>query len=96
MHHEWAKAVFASLGEPPVTCEAVLTEVCWHLRESPDAGNLHLEVLPLRQDAPIYLPKTSWPDFGGKPDVAKVLSVQAHPEYELTLTSRQAGGAAGQ
>ena len=29
--HVWAKSVFASLGEPPVTCEAVLTAVCWHL-----------------------------------------------------------------
>ena len=31
--HVWAKSVFASLGEPPVTCEAVLTAVCWHLRD---------------------------------------------------------------
>ena len=43
-HHAWAKAVFASLGEPPVTCEAVLTEVCWHLRDSPDAVARVLEM----------------------------------------------------
>jgi len=42
----WAKAVFASLGEAPVTCEAVLTEVCWHLRESPDAVARVLEMSP--------------------------------------------------
>ena len=45
-HHEWAKAVFASLGEPPVTCEAVLTEVCWHLRDSPEAAARVLEMSP--------------------------------------------------
>jgi uncharacterized protein len=45
-HHEWAKAVFASLGDPPVTCEAVLTEVCWHLRESPAAVARVLEMSP--------------------------------------------------
>lgn len=45
-HHGWAKAVFASLGAPPVTCEAVLTEVCWHLRESPEAVARVLEMGP--------------------------------------------------
>ena len=47
--HVWAKSVFASLGEPPVTCEAVLTAVCWHLRDSPDAVARVLE-MPSRGD----------------------------------------------
>jgi hypothetical protein len=51
-------------------------------------GTFYLEVLPLRKDAPIYLPKTSWPDFGNKSEVSELSSVQAHPEYEVTLTSR--------
>ena len=52
-HHVWAKAVFASLGEPPVTCEAVLTEVCWHLRDSPDAVSRVLE-MPSRGDLRLF------------------------------------------
>ncbi|MDO8539294.1 MAG: PIN domain-containing protein [Opitutaceae bacterium] len=52
-HHAWAKAVFASLGEPPVTCEAVLTEVCWHLRESPQAVARVLE-MPSRGDLRLF------------------------------------------
>ena len=35
---------FASLGEPPVTCEAVLTETCWHLRAAPEAVARVLEM----------------------------------------------------
>ncbi len=53
LHHEWAKSVFATLGEAPVTCEAVLTEVCWHLRESPEAVARVLE-MPARGDLRLY------------------------------------------
>jgi predicted nucleic acid-binding protein len=53
IHHEWAKAVFASLGAAPMTCEAVLTEVCWHLRESPDAVARVME-MPYRADLVLY------------------------------------------
>ena len=51
--HVWAKAVFATLGEPPVTCEAVVTEVCWHLRDSPDAVARVLE-MPSRGDLQLF------------------------------------------
>ena len=53
LRHGWAKAVFDSLGEPPVTCEAVLTEVCWQLHESPDTGARVLE-MPARGDLRLY------------------------------------------
>jgi len=51
--HEWAKAVFESLGEPPLTCEAVLTEVCWHLHDSPDTVARVLE-MPSRGDLRLH------------------------------------------
>jgi predicted nucleic acid-binding protein len=51
--HVWAKAVFTTLGEPPVTSEAVLTEVCWHLRDSPDAVARVLE-MPSRGDLLLF------------------------------------------
>ncbi|GAC1662531.1 MAG: hypothetical protein NVS9B4_16360 [Candidatus Acidiferrum sp.] len=49
------------------------------------AKGLELQILPLRKDAPIYLPKSSWPDFAGKSEIAGVTSVIASPEYEVTL-----------
>jgi uncharacterized protein len=36
-HHAWAVEVLSSLGSPPVTCEPVLTEVCWLLRHYREA-----------------------------------------------------------
>jgi predicted nucleic acid-binding protein len=45
-NHDWAKSVFSLLEGPPATCEAVLTEVCWHLRQSPDAVARVLEMAP--------------------------------------------------
>jgi hypothetical protein len=53
-----------------------------------DAEGLELRILPLRKDAPIYMPKNSWPNFGGKSDVVEVKSVTASPEYELILITR--------
>jgi predicted nucleic acid-binding protein len=47
--HGWAVGVFDSLGEPPVTCEAVLCEACWQLRSSPATVARVLE-MPARGD----------------------------------------------
>lgn len=52
----------------------------------PDAvTELDLQILPLRKDAPIYMPKPSWPDFEGQSEVARVKSVAASPEYEVIV-----------
>lgn len=40
-----------------------------------------LQVLPLRADAPIYLDKQAWPDFGGKPQAALLRGVKLAPVY---------------
>lgn len=48
-YHDWAVGVLRSLGEPPVTTESVLTEVCWHLRQSTAAVVRVLE-MPARGD----------------------------------------------
>ena len=53
LDHEWAKSVFATLGEAPVTCEAVLTEACWHLRESSETVARVLE-MPARGDLRLF------------------------------------------
>lgn len=46
---------------------------------------LSLSVLPLRADAPIYLPREDRPDFGGKPQVAELRGVRVTPIYRLSV-----------
>jgi hypothetical protein len=45
------------------------------------SGMLTLQLLPLRADAPIYLPKDARPDFGGKPQVAALRGIYLSPVY---------------
>lgn len=47
-----------------------------------------LSILPLRKDAPIYLEHSDWPEFpvGGQVDVLK--SLEAIPQYRLTLETQ--------
>ncbi len=49
------------------------------------SNGIYLKILPLRKDAPIYLPKSSWPEFKEESQVAKVNSITASPEYELKI-----------
>lgn len=46
---------------------------------------LTLTVLPLRADAPIYIPKESRPDFGGQAQLAALRNVAVVPVYRLGL-----------
>jgi predicted nucleic acid-binding protein len=43
-HHQWAVDVLSALSAPPLTTEAVITEVCWHLRTSVEAVARVLEM----------------------------------------------------
>jgi hypothetical protein len=47
---------------------------------------LTVSVLPLRADAPIYLPKEARPNFGSEQQMAKVRSVTVIPVYQLRIT----------
>jgi hypothetical protein len=47
---------------------------------------LTVSVLPLRADAPIYLPKEARPDFGGAQQMATVRGVTVIPVYQLRIT----------
>jgi len=47
---------------------------------------LTVSVLPLRADAPIYLPKEARPDFGGKQQIAAVRGITVIPVYQLRVT----------
>lgn len=46
---------------------------------------LTLSVLPLRADAPIYLPKEYRPDFAGQDQIARLNQVTLTPVYQLTM-----------
>ncbi|HEX2854550.1 MAG TPA: beta-galactosidase [Opitutaceae bacterium] len=50
-------------------------------------GDLRLVVLPLRKDAPIYLATSAQPDFGDKPSVAAVESVELISSVTVELTA---------
>jgi hypothetical protein len=49
-------------------------------------GELTLAVLPLRADAPVYIPKEARPEFGAQAQVARVNQVSLVPVYKLTVT----------
>jgi beta-galactosidase len=49
------------------------------------SGPLTLSVLPLRADAPIYLPREARPDFGGKAQLAELRGVTVTPVYRLSV-----------
>lgn len=46
---------------------------------------LTLTVLPLRADAPVYIPKEHRPDFGGQQQVAALRAVNVVPIYRLEI-----------
>ena len=46
---------------------------------------LTVSVMPLRADAPVYIPKEGRPDFGGKPQIAALRGVTATPVYLLKV-----------
>ncbi|GJI95972.1 hypothetical protein RugamoR57_26900 [Duganella caerulea] len=46
---------------------------------------LTVSVLPLRADAPIYLPKEARPDFAGQPQIATMRGVSVIPVYQLRV-----------
>ena len=49
-------------------------------------GDLRLEILPLRKDAPVFLEPRARPDFGTNESVAKLQSAKIviQPEIEFT------------
>jgi len=48
--------------------------------------SFNLKILPLRKDAPIFLPTAAWPPFEASGDICKLQSITAIPVYEVTLS----------
>jgi hypothetical protein len=55
------------------------------LRISPQQlqQGLELRILPLRKDAPIYLPQGARPEFPASGEIANLVGVRVIPEYEV-------------
>jgi hypothetical protein len=49
------------------------------------ARGLNLKILPLRENAPIYLPGSAWPPFPPGGETVAIRTVAASPEYEVTI-----------
>jgi len=48
-------------------------------------GPLTLAVMPLRADAPVYIPREGRPDFAGQPQIARVNKISIVPVYRLAI-----------
>ena len=67
---------------------------CWEIglrRHAPEilGGELHLEILTLRKDAPIYLPTEARPDFGDAESVVALSRLEIVPRYTAQLSARR-------
>jgi hypothetical protein len=49
-------------------------------------GPLSLTVLPLRADAPVYIPQEARPQFGARSQIAELRGVRVTPVYRLRVT----------
>jgi len=50
---------------------------------------LEVKILPLRKDAPIYLPPNAWPNFGPNGAIGEIRQIELAPEYEVSLETAQ-------
>lgn len=48
-------------------------------------GDLRIQILPLRKDAPIYMAKEARPDFGRAESIVALESVEIVPRYQIQL-----------
>lgn len=57
-------------------------------RYAPDilTGDLRVAILPLRKDAPIYLPVSAKPNFGNAKSVVELRSAKIIPRYQVQLS----------
>jgi hypothetical protein len=51
-------------------------------------GDLRIEILPLRKDAPVYMAESARLDFGSAAGVAALQSVEIIPRFQSQLIAR--------
>ena len=59
-------------------------------RHAPDIinGNLRIAIIPLQNNAPVYMAEKARPDFGDSVSVATIQNVEIIPDYHLELRAR--------
>jgi hypothetical protein len=59
-------------------------------RHAPEilTGDFRVAILPLRQDAPVYMADSARPDFGQAASVASLRSVEIIPRYQIQIKAR--------
>jgi beta-galactosidase len=50
-------------------------------------NTLELDILPLRQDAPVYIEAAGRPDFPAGGQVDALENIELEPEYQLVIDS---------
>ena len=60
----------------------------WRLTPEERRAGLTLKVLPLRSDAPIYLPRDAWPKFDLNGEALELQKIEIVPQYSATLEAR--------
>ena len=58
--------------------------------EAHAVGDLTLEILPLRKDAPIFLERNYRPDFAARDQLLRLDKISLIPQYELVIESKLA------
>lgn len=49
---------------------------------------LELKIMPLRKDAPIYMPRSAWPKFPANGEIVDISSIATSPEYEVRVNAQ--------
>ena len=99
LHHEWAVGMMAKLEEAPITCEAVITEVCWHLRRStaavarvltmPMQGDLILNAI-IGTDGPLIAARiTKYGESMDLADACLVRMAEIYPRAKIITIDRE-------
>jgi hypothetical protein len=57
----------------------------WRFTSAELQNGIDLKILPLRKDAPIYLPTGAWPDFGSGDQALQVNGISVVWDYEAVL-----------
>ena len=60
-------------------------------KEAFEEKGLSLQIMPLRRDAPVYIPRDAWPTFPQSGEVAEVESIEAAPEYGIRIQPAEGG-----
>ncbi len=95
-YHDWAVSVAASVTEPLLTCEAVLSETAFHLESVPVVlAMLHEGLITLAFDCNDHLPQLAAlaERYGDrKPDLADLCLVclsELNPRHSVITVDRQ-------